>query len=38
MTAAAGGRSYQANSIAVLQTVLFDAIAHRPVIRGQVRY
>lgn len=38
MTVAAGGRAYQANSIAALQTVLFDAIAHRPVIPGQIRY
>ncbi|MGZ4613577.1 MAG: VWA domain-containing protein [Kineosporiaceae bacterium] len=31
MTAAAGGRAYRADSVAALQTVLFDAIAHRPV-------
>ena len=35
MCAAAGGRAYQANSVAALQTVLFDAIAHRPVVAGQ---
>lgn len=31
MTAAAGGRAYRANSVTELQTVLFDAVAHRPV-------
>lgn len=35
MCKAAGGRAYQANSVAALQTVLFDAIAHRPVVPGQ---
>jgi hypothetical protein len=38
MCAAAGGRAYQANSPEVLQTVLFDAIAHRQVTPGQSGY
>jgi hypothetical protein len=38
MTSAAGGRAYQANSPEVLQTVLFDAIAHRQVVPGQSAY
>jgi hypothetical protein len=38
MCSAAGGRAYQANSAQALQTVLFDAIAHRQVVPSQVSY
>lgn len=34
MCAAAGGRAYQASSAATLETVLFDAVAHRRVVPG----
>jgi Ca-activated chloride channel family protein len=37
MCAAAGGRAYQASSAATLQTVLFDAIAHRRVVPSLTR-
>jgi hypothetical protein len=36
MSQAAGGRAYRADTPQTLETVLFDAIAHRPVVPGQI--